>query len=110
MELFINIILFAILFLIAMKIGEYLAYHRIATGLMALQEIRAAEKDEEIIEARGTAKIEKIGEQYYAYIGNDFVAQGATVDEVHDAVKLAIEKNPNKFIASLNAQASENTN
>lgn len=88
---------------IAFKIGENIAYFRIAKGLMDLKE--AAGVMETVEETKGTATIEKIGDQYYAYIGNDFVGQGSTLDEVHDVVKKTIEKNPNKFIASLKAQA-----
>lgn len=91
------------------KLGEHSAYFRIARGLVALKEIAEAEaKTETVEEARGVATIEKIGEQYYAYIGNDFVAQGESIDKVNEEIKSAIKKNPTKYISALRAQSAEN--
>ena len=84
-----------------------MAYFRIARGLVALKEI-AESSQETVEETRGVATIEKIGEKYYAYIGNDFVAQGETIDQVNEEIKSAIKKNPTKYISALRAQSAEN--
>jgi hypothetical protein len=101
MEQILSILFWAFCFWGFFKLGEHSAYYRIARGLVALKE-----HTKEITEiTKGTAKIEKIGEQYYAYIGDVFVAQGETIEMVHDAVKNAIEKNPSKFIGALQEQS-----
>ena len=107
MELIIEALIYAFGAWCIFKLGENMAYLRIARGLVALKEI-AESQPETVEEARGVATIEKIGEQYYAYIGNDFVAQGETIDKVNEAIKAAIKQNPNKYISALRAQGAEN--
>ncbi len=82
-----------------------MAYFRIARGLVALKEY--AEKVS-VEETRGIATIEKINDQYYAYIGNDFVAQAETLDKVNEEIRSAIQKNPTKYINALKGQSVAN--
>lgn len=107
MELIINSLIYAFIAWCIFKLGEHMAYFRIARGLVALKEI-AESKQETVEETRGIATIEKIGNKYYAYIGNNFVAQGDTIDQINEEIKSAIEKNPAKYISALKAQSAEN--
>lgn len=102
MELILNTLFQAFLFWLAFKVGEHAAYFRIARGLHELKE----HAKETVEVTKGIAKIEKIGEQYYAYIDNNFVAQADTVEKVHEAIKLAIEREPSKYIGALKQQST----
>lgn len=78
------------------KLGEHYAYFKIARGLQNLKE-----HAEEIgtTQTVGTLQIEKIGDQYYAYINNNFVGQGTTVDEVKTIAQKTIEKDPGRYVS-----------
>ena len=98
---FILITLFhAFLFWVAFKLGEHFTYFRIARNLTMLKE-----EAKSIVETtNGVARIEQIGDRYYAYIDNTFVAQGDTVEKVQEAVRAAIEKEPSKYFSALKEQ------
>jgi len=100
MEAFLITILHALAFWCAFKLGERLAFFRIAQGLQELNE-------QESETVNGIAVVEKIGENYYAYINNQFVAQGETLEKVHEAVQNNISKNPKKYFDTLKDQNSQ---
>lgn len=105
MELFLSALFHGFVIWCAFKFGEHMAYFRIARGLVALREY--AEK-ESVEETQGIATIEKINDQYYAYIGNDFVAQAETLDKINEEIKAVIQKNPTKYINALKGQSVAN--
>lgn len=97
MELLINIAFYGFLFWCVFKMGEHMAYFRIARGLTRIKEhVDSLEQTSNSF--KGIATIEKIGEQYYAYIGNNFVAQGPNIEQVRESVREIVGKNPGKFL------------
>ena len=85
--------------------GDHYAYFRIARGITIIKEHAEQAMDS----FKGMATIEKIGEQYYAYIGNNFVAQGNSIDAVRESVREIISKNPSRYLDSTKAQDKSNT-
>jgi hypothetical protein len=41
--------------------------------------------------------VEKINNQYYAYMNDDFVGQGSSLDEVQELVKNLVRKDPSRY-------------
>jgi len=78
------------------KLGEHYAYFKIARGLQNLKD-----HAEEIgsTQTVGTMQIEKIGDQYYAYINDNFVGQGPSIDEVKKIAQQTIEKDPTRYVS-----------
>jgi predicted RNase H-like HicB family nuclease len=103
MEIFLSTVIHIFVLWFVFKVGEHLAYFRIARGLAVLKQ-HVKETSEM---TKGIAKIEKIGDQYYAYIDDTFVAQGESVDKVREAIKTAIEKEPSRYIGLLKEQGLE---
>lgn len=94
MDSIISLLLYGILFYVVFKLGEHTAYFRVARGLSQLkQQARADSGDAK----HSTTVIEKIGDQYYTYIDDEFIGQGSTMDQVTTLVQDVIVKNPNKF-------------
>jgi hypothetical protein len=104
MEQILSTLFWAFCFWCVFKLGEHHAYYRVARGLVALKEQADAQTKELTEITKSTAKIEKIGEQYYAYLGDMFVAQGETVEKASDEMVKAIQQNPSKFIKALQEQ------
>ena len=77
----------------AFKLGEAMAYLRVTRGVQALKE----NVDRSIEKIEGILTVEKINNQYYAYMNNDFVGQGSSLDEVQELVKQLVLKNPNRY-------------
>lgn len=105
MELFINIAFYSFLFWLMFKMGEHYAYFRIARGITIIKQHAEQTMDS----FKGIATIEKIGEQYYAYIGNNFVAQGNSIDAVRKSVREIVSKNPGRYLDSTNIQDKSST-
>lgn len=94
MDSIISFLLYGILFYVVFKLGEHTAYFRVARGLQRLKEHANQESADP---KQSTTVIEKIGDQYYTYIDDEFVGQGSTMDQVTTLVQDVIVKNPNKF-------------
>jgi hypothetical protein len=93
MEIFLSTVIHIFVLWFVFKVGEHLAYFRIARGLAVLKQ-HVKETSEM---TKGIAKIEKIGDQYYTYIDDEFIGQGPTMTHATDLVQDAIVKNPNRF-------------
>ena len=69
-------------------------YFRVAQGLQHLkQQANKGTTDPK----ESTTVIEKIGDQYYTYIDDEFIGQGPTMTHATDLVQDVIVKNPNRF-------------
>lgn len=90
----INAILWSVFFYFIFKLGEHYAYFKIARGLKNFKEHA---KLLTVDRANGIMEVEKIGEQYYAYVDNTFVGQGNSLDEVKQIAQRVIEKNPERY-------------
>jgi hypothetical protein len=92
MEDFTQFIVNAILFFIAYKLGQFSMLGRIT-------EIQRSEIQQKLAEVRQTGHrpmitIEEINGIYYAYDGNDFLAQGK---DPHELGTLIAQRFPNKY-------------
>jgi hypothetical protein len=77
----------------AFRLGEAFAYVKLTQGLLTLKE----HANEAIEKIEGILTVEKINDQYYAYINSDFVGQGSTLDEIQDLVKNLVRKDPLRY-------------
>lgn len=87
-----EILINAILFFLAFKIGQVSVYYKIASDQRnqmqkQLQQVR-------ITGQRPVITVEQINGMYYAYDGNDFLAQGLTPDELGSSIA---QRFPNKY-------------
>lgn len=90
----ISIIVTVILNYVIFKLGEHYAYFKIARGIQNLKDHADALGTDRV---DGTMEVEKIGEQYYAYIDNNFVGQGANLEEVKNILQKIVAKNPGRY-------------
>ena len=88
-----DIIFNALLFYIVFKLGEHFAYVKLSHGILKLKD-RAQESIEKI---ESVLTVEKINNQYYAYMNNNFVGQGQTLDEVTQVITDSVRKNPSRY-------------
>jgi hypothetical protein len=88
-----DIIINAFILYAAFKLGEAFAYIKLTKGILTLKD-RANETIEKI---EGILTVEKINNQYYAYMNDSFVGQGATLDEVTELVKDSVRKDPSRY-------------
>ena len=88
-----DIIVNALLFYVVFKLGESFAYIKLSHGILKLKD-RA---DETIEKIESILTVEKINNQYYAYMNNNFVGQGRTLDEVTEVVKDLVRKDPSRY-------------
>lgn len=94
MDSIISFLLYGILFYVVFKLGEHTAYFRVAQGLQHLkQQANNGTTDPK----ESITVIEKIGDQYYTYIDDEFIGQGPTMTHATDLVQDVIVKNPNRF-------------
>ena len=77
----------------AFKLGEAFAYIKLTQGIVSLKD-RTTETIEKI---EGVLTVEKINNQYYAYMNDDFVGQGSSLDEVQELVKNLVRKDPSRY-------------
>lgn len=75
------------------KLGEAMAYIKLTQGIQTLKD-RA---DKSIEKIQGILTVEKINNQYYAYMNDNFVGQGSSMDEVTDLVKQLVLKDPARY-------------
>lgn len=75
------------------KLGEAAAYIKLTQGIQTLKD-RA---DKSIEKIQGILTVEKINNQYYAYMNDNFVGQGSSMDEVTDLVKQLVLKDPTRY-------------
>jgi hypothetical protein len=94
MDSIISFLLYGLLFYVIFKLGEHTAYFRVAQGLSQLKQQAVADSGDP---KHSVTVIEKIGDQYYTYIDDEFIGQGPTMDHVTTLVQDVIVKNPNKF-------------
>lgn len=90
----ITILVTIVLNYVIFKLGEHYAYFKIARGLQNLKDLAGTADSGRAV---GITEIEKIGEQYYAYIDNNFVGQAASIDELKQLVRQVVEKNPGRY-------------
>lgn len=76
------------------KIGEHYAYFKIARGIQNLKD-HADLLDQ--VGAEGVMDVEKIDNQYYAYVDNNFVGQCSERDQVKSIVENLIKNNPGRY-------------
>ena len=74
----------------AYKLGEALAYVKLTQDIMTLKE--HANKT-----IKSILTVEKINNQYYAYMNDDFVGQGSSLDEVQELVTNLVRKDPLRY-------------
>lgn len=77
----------------AFKLGEAIAYLKVTKGVQKLRE----HADKSIEKIQGILTVEKINNQYYAYMNDNFVGQGSSIDEVTDLVKQLVLKDPTRY-------------
>jgi hypothetical protein len=88
-----DLIINFLLLYFAFKLGEAVAYVRVANSRQLIKD-----HDDNLLEKKeGILIVEKINNQYYAYINNDFVAQGSTLEEVQRLVKELILRQPSRY-------------
>lgn len=88
-----DIIINAFIFYAVFKLGESFAYIKLSQGILKLKD----QADETIEKIESVLTVEKINNQYYAYMNDDFVGQGRTLDEVTEIVKDLVRKNPSRY-------------
>ena len=77
----------------AYKLGEALAYVKLTQDIMTLKE----HANKTIKKIEGILTVEKINNQYYAYMNDDFVGQGSSLDEVQELVTNLVRKDPLRY-------------
>lgn len=80
------------------KLGEHYAYFKIARGLKNLKDHADALN---ATRANGVMEVEKIGEQYYAYVDNKFIGQGSSLDEVKELVTTVVKNDPGRYTSMM---------
>jgi hypothetical protein len=88
-----DLIIYAFVLYAAFKLGEAFAYVKLIPGIQALKD----QTKETIKKIEGVLTVEKINNQYYAYMNDDFVGQGSSLDEVQELVKNLIIKYPLRY-------------
>jgi hypothetical protein len=88
-----DLIINAFVLYVAFKLGEAFAYVKLTQGIVKLKD-RANETIEKI---EGVLTVEKINNQYYAYMNDDFVGQGSSLDEVQELVTNLVRKDPLRY-------------
>jgi ferritin-like metal-binding protein YciE len=88
-----DLIIYAFVLYAAFKLGEAFAYVKLTQGIQALKD----QTKETIKKIEGVLTVEKINNQYYAYMNDDFVGQGSSLDEVQELVKNLIIKYPLRY-------------
>jgi hypothetical protein len=91
----IDIFLYVIFCYAAFKFGETSAYLKIGTSLKSMQDL----KDIPNVPNTGTLVVERINNQYYAYVDGTFVGQGIDLDHTYKILHDIIVKNPDRFSA-----------
>lgn len=94
MDSIISFLLYGLIAYVIFKLGEHTAYFRVAQRLNRLKQHTDTDSGDP---KHSVTMIEKIGDQYYTYINDEFIGQGPTMDHVTALVRDVIVKNPNKF-------------
>lgn len=92
MDFIIPTVLYLIIFWFIFRLGEYYAYFRIAKGLADLKEISSMVEDRDSKQITDRVTIEEIDGQYYAYINDTFVGQGASINDAKKHVEKELIK------------------
>lgn len=90
----ISIVITIVINYVIFKLGEHYAYFKIARGLKNLKD------HTNVFDTKtsdGIMEVEKIGEQYYAYVDNNFVGQGSSLDEIKNIVQKFVAKDPTRY-------------
>lgn len=93
MDEFTTFILYAFLFYLAYKAGQISIWAQINQHDKSV--IQSKLKEERVKATPPIITIEEINGLYYAYDGNDFLAQGGTPDEIGRLIK---QRYPNKYV------------
>jgi hypothetical protein len=93
MEEFWSIIINAFLFYLAFRIGQISILAKIGERERSEMQIKLEEVRKK--GSRPVITVEEINGIFYAYDGNDFLAQGGTPDEIG---KLIAQRYPNKYL------------
>ena len=88
-----DLIINALILYVVFKLGESFAYVKLSLGILKLKD----QTDKTIEKIEGVLTVEKINNQYYAYMNDDFVGQGRTLDEVTELVKDLVRKDPLRY-------------
>jgi len=101
MQEFVSIIVNVILFFLAYKAGQISIFMRLDS--QHRQAVQTKLEDKPTTISKPVIKIEEINGIFYAYDGNDFLAQGRTADELG---RLIAQRYPNKYaMAKIKIQA-----
>ena len=90
LDLVVNIIVCWVVF----KLGEHAGRAKVWLEIAQTRK-QIVDNLEETVVSKMT--VEKIGEQYYAYLNNDFIAQASSLDEMTTLLEQFIVKNPGRY-------------
>jgi len=90
LDLVINIIVCCIIF----KLGEHAGRAKVWLEIAQARKQIVNDLEETIV---GKMTVEKIGEQYYAYLNNNFIAQANSLEEMTTILEQFIIKNPSRY-------------
>lgn len=84
---------------VVFKLGEYHSYYRISKKLVSLKDLHDIQKRMQVEDNKTVSQVlvEKINGQYYGYLDNNFIGQGAKLEDVERQIKEFIGKNPDRY-------------
>lgn len=89
----------AILCYVVFKLGEYYSYYKISKKLVSLKDLHDIQKRMQAENTKTVSQVlvEKINGQYYGYLDNNFIGQGAKLEDVEQQLKEFIGKHPGQY-------------